>query len=117
MVKVPKHFEFFIFNYFQTSCHEFRPTPEFLVSCPSSSSCIYTLGQFEGVKIVSRECGAADKKSKKGCVTRVLGGGASASICSCMEDKCNFRLGHNIRRRNQESGLADLMWAMVEVLM
>ena len=49
------------------------------------------MGQFEGVKVVTRECGRG--LGVGGCRTRVLGGGAQATICSCTGDLCNITAG------------------------
>ena len=49
------------------------------------------MGQFDGVEVVTRECGRG--VGAEGCRTRVLGGGAQATICSCTGDLCNITAG------------------------
>ena len=49
------------------------------------------MGQFGGVEVVTRECGRG--LGAGGCRTRVLGGGAQATICSCVGDLCNVKAG------------------------
>ena len=46
------------------------------------------MGSFDGVKLVTRECGKG--VGIDGCRSRILGGGATATICSCAGDLCNI---------------------------
>ena len=59
----------------------------------------------------SRECGQG--RGREGCITRRLGGGARATICSCKGDKCNMGTGGG--EVEEASGLSDLVWAIVGV--
>ena len=77
------------YNSTQTSCQQFSPQSQWVVSCPASSrSCLVTRGRWEEVSLVTRECGGPSVM--EGCRTRELGGGATASICSCSTDLCNL---------------------------
>ena len=51
---------------------------------------------------------------REGCITRRLGGGATATICTCKQDKCNVGVG----RENEFKlvAMSDFMWAMVGVM-
>ena len=55
--------------------------------------------QVETVILVSRGCGGPGP-GVPGCRTRQLGGGASASICSCSSDLCNMIAGANFNFDN-----------------
>ena len=67
---------------------------------------------FEGVRVETRECGQG--RGREGCITRRLGGGATATICSCKEDQCN--VGVERGKEFEVVGLADFMWAMVGIM-
>merc|ERR1711976_48662 len=86
-------------NNTEASCDAFRPNSEWSVSCPpTTSSCVSTVGKFETVTQVTRECGppvsavsgVPPVPGGSTCRTRLLGGGASATICSCSSDLCNM---------------------------
>ena len=84
------------YNSSEASCDEFSGTDEWSVLCPSSSSsCISTLGEFEGIRLLTRECGSGSAKTPddSSCRSRTLGGGARATICSCSRDLCNITAG------------------------
>ena len=51
---------------------------------------------------------------REGCITRRLGGGATATTFLCKEDKCNVGVGRG--KKSELVGLADFMWAMVWVM-
>ena len=70
-----------------------------------------TLGVFEGVRVETKECGG--EGGREGCITREVGGGATATICSCKEDKCNIWVGGGSEMKTV--GLADFMWAIAGV--
>ena len=63
------------------------------------------------MSVETRECGKG--MERQGCITRRLGGGATATICSCKEDRCNVGVGRV--KEFEVGGLADFMWAMVGV--
>ena len=58
--------------------------------------------------VETKECGQG--MEREGCITRRLGGGATATICSCKQDKCNVGVG----RLNEFKlvALSDFMWAI-----
>ena len=60
----------------------------------------------------SRECGKA--RGREGCMTRWLGGGARATICSCKKDKCNVWVGGG--KEFGGVGLADFIWDVAGAL-
>jgi len=79
----------------QGSCGEFSPDEaSYKHSCPSEyRSCLLARGSFEGVTVISRECGLGRApEGPGGCRTRHLGGGAVVSICSCQGNLCNLLL-------------------------
>jgi hypothetical protein len=67
---------------------------------------------FEGVTVETRECGQG--KGRGGCITRQLGGGARATICSCNQDNCNG--GVVDVEAFQRAGFTDSIWAIVGLL-
>ena len=78
------------YNSSLASCENFSPQEAWVVTCPSSSqTCLVTRGHFQAVTLVTRECGGP-ASPVRGCRTRELGGGATASICSCSTDLCNL---------------------------
>ena len=83
------------YNSSQASCDQFSPEPSWRESCPASSqSCLITRGHFQSVTLLTRECGGpAGPATISGCRTRQLGGGVSATICSCSGDLCNINTG------------------------
>ena len=94
------------------SCDQFSPSSSFQTACPSSYSCISTKGVFEGVTVETRECGQG--KGRGGCITRQMGGGARATICSCNQDNCN---GGVVQvEAFEEAEFIDLVWAMTGLL-
>merc|ERR1712130_254969 len=79
----------------QGSCSDFSPDEaSFKHSCPAEyRSCLLARGSFEGVIVISRECGLGRApEGPGGCRTRHLGGGAVVSICSCQGNLCNLLL-------------------------
>ena len=70
-------------------CDHFSPQPAWRETCPpSSQTCLVTRGHFQSVSLLTRECGGPTTPS--GCRTRQLGGGVTATICSCNTDLCNL---------------------------
>ena len=78
------------YNSSSSHCHQFSPQEQWVVTCPTvSQSCLVTRGRWEEVSLLTRECGGPSVL--EGCRTRQLGGGATASICSCSTDLCNLQ--------------------------
>ena len=76
-----------------------------------------TRGVFQDLEVVTRECGPPGPPGPPGnipgCRTRVLGGGASATICACAGDLCNLVAGAETRLLSVELALAVILSVLV----
>ena len=85
-----------------------------MVCPPTSSACVATRGVFQDLEVVTRECGPPGPPGNiPGCRTRVLGGGASATICACAGDLCNLVAGAETSLLSVELALAVTLSVLV----
>ena len=59
-----------------------------------------------------RECGVG--RGTGGCITRMMGGGARVTICTCSEDRCNYAQVEGVKYEGH--GVDDLLWAVMGLL-